>query len=575
MSIYGYNKLDPQYSTIFMPLAYQTDVSGTFQTPTLSRQPDAPAYVTVGDGSTEATFPEQLQRRGNLFDGANYLDLNWASGGVLDTQTFTVCTLVKPQRPAADGRIFEIGIVGQRYSLYYDLSADEIVWWKDDTVDQSLTSGFGTSYGQMFAVCASVSSSAMKLWVNGRLMDFLLGDYRLASFDGSSEAYFGQDVAGGNRFKGRLYTAAIYPFELTATQVREWERRIRQLRTSHDLFTPAYLISGATGVWSEWSTDSEVTYNTQPSVSDWTTGTGWSGSGATGPYAHSAGSVGDLTQALGVVGNRVQVTYTINGRTAGTLTFKAGTTVGTARSTNATFTEDLTVAGNTTLTFAADASFDGTVTITSVVNLSLTQAGFRASTGALAGSALVQATAASMPWWDSGLRFDGTEDFLESNASVTDWSFLHDPAGCTVAFDITPPNQQGYVFDTLNFSGANKGLGITYFGAAQKFQLQLGNGTGTFIQQNADLTSVAAPPNLRYVCILRLPTAGTVDFRMNGVSQATSLSCAGRVAGNAAFTLHLGKRPGGVLLGQRMRAFFAVDRVLTDTECERLEAYWS
>ena len=39
------------------------------------------------------------------------------------------------------------------------------------------------------------------------------------------------DSAGGNRFKGDILTAAVYPFELSDFQVREWGRRSRQLRT--------------------------------------------------------------------------------------------------------------------------------------------------------------------------------------------------------------------------------------------------------------------------------------------------------------------------------------------------------
>lgn len=187
-------------------------------------------YARLGDGHTAATMPTLLPRRGYSFDGGDYINLDWAAGGALDTQTFTVCSLVAPTIPVADGRIYEIGIAGARYSLFYDLSEGDLVWQKDDTVDQTITSGYGYPDGSAHVVCASISSTAMNLYVDDRLVGSLAGDLRLASFNAASKAYFGQDVAGGNRMKGKMFGGAVYPFELTLAQVREWGRRARQMR---------------------------------------------------------------------------------------------------------------------------------------------------------------------------------------------------------------------------------------------------------------------------------------------------------------------------------------------------------
>lgn len=191
---------------------------------------DALNYARLGDGHVLTTMPTQLPGgRGMSFDGGDWVDLDWAAGGALDTQTFTVCALVNPTTPAADGRIYEIGIAGQRYSLYYDLGAGTIVWQKDDTVDQTITSGYGgTEFGQPFVVAASISPLGMKLQINDRVMGEIAGDVRLASFDAASKAYFGQDAAGGNLFKGDMLSAAVSPFQLSTAQVMEWGRRARQ-----------------------------------------------------------------------------------------------------------------------------------------------------------------------------------------------------------------------------------------------------------------------------------------------------------------------------------------------------------
>jgi len=200
-------------------------------TRSLSLVPGALNYARLGDGHTASTMPGQRSGRGLTFNGSQYAGLDWAAGGPLDTQTFTVLSLVQPTTPSADGRIYEVGIAGKRYSLYYDLSAGTLVWEKDDTTGVTITSGYGGSeFGQPFVVAASISSTGMRLMVNDRVMGSVAGDVRLASFDAASKAFFGQDIVGGNRYKGTIFQSAVYGFELNPAQVREWGRRARQMR---------------------------------------------------------------------------------------------------------------------------------------------------------------------------------------------------------------------------------------------------------------------------------------------------------------------------------------------------------
>jgi hypothetical protein len=306
------------------------------------------------------------------------------------------------------------------------------------------------------------------------------------------------------------------------------------------IWAPAALLPGASaGIWLPFTSD-YLTRNTQPSVSDWTTGTGWSGSGATGPYAHSAGSAGDLTQALGIVGNRVRVTYTITGRTAGTLTFYAGTTAGTARSTNDTFTEDLTVAGNTTLKFEADASFDGSITITSVANISVTTATPARAVGSLAGSTMVQATATDMPWDSgSGLRLDGTADYLVSDAAAADCPF-HKAAGytwtCSVTFSADGVNQ--CVFATTACVASNVGIMI-YRTAANVMGARVANGSGVTLPLYAQHSQAVTG---KVICSGTWSEAGGARVLVNTYPAETWATAAAASAADADNTLHVGYR---------------------------------
>lgn len=99
----------------------------------------------------------------------------------------------------------------------------------------------------------------------------------------------------------------------------------------------------------------------------WTKGTGWTIAG--GVATHASGSSSSMSQALSIIiGRQYDVTFTVVGRTTGTMTPILGNTgTGTARSTNSTFTETITCAGNTTLSMQASSTFDGSIDNVSVV----------------------------------------------------------------------------------------------------------------------------------------------------------------------------------------------------------------
>jgi hypothetical protein len=102
-----------------------------------------------------------------------------------------------------------------------------------------------------------------------------------------------------------------------------------------------------------------VTNGTFTGDTDWTKGANW----AITTYAEkTAGGVETLSQTLDIHTSWYYVVkFTVSNRTAGTITVSVGATAGTARSTNATFTEIIVCGATTLLAFTPDATFDGRI----------------------------------------------------------------------------------------------------------------------------------------------------------------------------------------------------------------------
>jgi len=125
----------------------------------------------------------------------------------------------------------------------------------------------------------------------------------------------------------------------------------------------------------------EVTNGTFDSDQYWLKSIGWSISGGTASKA--AGTAANLKQAIPNIepGRSYSLVFTVSSRTAGSVTVYVGKTAGTARSTNATFTETITAQSTSfssvtggdyypELIFTADADFDGSIDNVSLVAVS-------------------------------------------------------------------------------------------------------------------------------------------------------------------------------------------------------------
>jgi hypothetical protein len=104
-----------------------------------------------------------------------------------------------------------------------------------------------------------------------------------------------------------------------------------------------------------------VTNGTFAADTDWTKGTGWTISAE--KANKGAGVASDLSQTPTKIieGQAYYATFTVSSRTAGTVTLKIGNTSGTARSTNATFSEYIIAGSDGTIKFSADSTFDGKI----------------------------------------------------------------------------------------------------------------------------------------------------------------------------------------------------------------------
>jgi len=236
---FSFDAINPERSIVFLPFdgQHSQDVGGT---PTqvcrsLSKVPGSLDYARMGNGTTSSTFPTQLAPRGVYLDGGDYVDLDWTVGSPLDSTSFTFLLYgrVKPSDMGTYDRLYEIGIVHQRYALYWDKSAGVLEFFVDDLVNTFLRSSKGYPDSQDHVYAVSIDRNACRMYCDGEVIDSIEGDYRLPSFDPATLATIGAypPLPTANSFKGEMYQAAIYPFALNSVQVREWGRRARQART--------------------------------------------------------------------------------------------------------------------------------------------------------------------------------------------------------------------------------------------------------------------------------------------------------------------------------------------------------
>jgi len=229
------------------------------------------------------------------------------------------------------------------------------------------------------------------------------------------------------------------------------------------VWTPEKLVQpGDSWLWADLDAAGAVTQAADPTIpgAGWAGGANWAGAGL-GPYTHTAGATTALSNAVLTVGIRYLVRFTVSGRTAGSVSFYAGATAGAARSTNATFTEELTCTTSTGLSFVPSNDFDGAVTVVYAIALSANLVTCKGTLGNL-----VQAVPANMPWSSdadaptsvpvNGKRvvyFGGENDIIASNQPAASWKMWNQPGKACSYVGVVKDNSGSWyhgIFKTSN-----------------------------------------------------------------------------------------------------------------------------
>lgn len=275
-----------------------------------------------------------------------------------------------------------------------------------------------------------------------------------------------------------------------------------------DFYAKAFNIQDGTDRVTNGTFAEYVTNGAFASDTGWTKGTGWTiGSG----HATAVTATSDLSQTSAITllqGYTYTITYDVT-RTAGTVTPSIGGTAGTARSTNATFTEVI-VAGTTQILAFTGAGFSGTidnVTVTAwVLGTGWTTDGATAiATGAIS-TAISQTANALFPIVQNQ-AYLVTYTITRSAGSIT--PSLGGTAGSAVSSSATyseviiAGSTQAISFGTSGFTGTLDNVIIQACANVPAADTTTGyapqqNPAGFALSQNISYVSVAAP----VACIL-------------------------------------------------------------------------
>ncbi len=217
----------------------------------------------------------------------------------------------------------------------------------------------------------------------------------------------------------------------------------------------------------------------EATFTSWTEGTGWipeagpDGAGDEGDLRGKAikiaGTASDLEQTglTATAGVSYQVVFTVADRTAGSINVEFGSTDGTSRSTNDTFTETIVAADTDHLKFEADSSFDGTI---DTVTVKLADTWYLGSIAThtrrvwMDGTEYIQAQneadvdATYRWWWDD--PNDRLYVYSPQNPADEYTTIQHPGTAYGYAYCIYAQNKSHLTFKNLDLRGSVYGLSI-------------------------------------------------------------------------------------------------------------------
>jgi fibro-slime domain-containing protein len=179
-------------------------------------------------------------------------------------------------------------------------------------------------------------------------------------------SYIGQSITVSN-------SDGTFTISVMAGQTFNLTAALGYLQTGLPVLTitnPSCALNGAFNLGTNnanfWSSDCEQN-GTFIGTSSWTAGTGWVISNGFATHSSGTATLSDSTVGL-VASQGYSVTYTISNWTAGSVTASLGSTSGTARGANGTYTETITCpTAGVNLTFTPSSTFAGSISQVSVV----------------------------------------------------------------------------------------------------------------------------------------------------------------------------------------------------------------
>ena len=549
-------------------------------------------YLQVGDGSTASTFPEMIGSKGFRFTGSQYLGFVGSSLTLGDS--WSICMMIRPKLYISDGYLVGFsnggGIVAKNSG-----ESDELTYNDGAT---TISSGIELSKDRFYSIIiAKDSSNNVTFYINGEEEGSGIGTNSGFDLD-----YIGCDGSLGNFYEGELREFCVFDFELAPIQASILDNRfIRVIEGQEFYWTPGDIL-GSLGAWFDFRTDSRGTYNTQSDntnsdFASWT-GTypdehpaGWSKSpdpGVVTAHVADAGNacrlVSDGTYvridrpAGAVIGNRYSMSCDVLDLTTGDIRVTGDELPGAGGV--GVYAGDFTALYTLSTGLRRVGATDATFTNLVFRNLSLTQFDPQAATGALAGSALVQASDAAMPWYRDtyGVYFDDADRYAEIG-DTSSAEFLHDGSGGTLALRwyqhawATSGNHVQIVGTTSQLA-AYEETGVSIYSRPDNpggFRAYLGDGS-TSPQALADGSAGGFIQLGWNTLILRIKT-GAYSLDINGTEFSgvpTALS-----SGAHADKLHLSHYyVAGKGLKLSASGLLLTNSYLSDTQVANLKAYW-
>lgn len=567
-------QINPIRSQIWCPFKEQHTELGVKVTNSYGAQSHI-RYMQLGDGSTSSTFPSMIGSKGFRFNGSQYLGFTGSS--LTLGNAWSICMMIRPKVfPGGADDKHLVGFSNGGGIILNDSGESNELTYYDGTT--TVSSGIELSNDRFYSIIITKdSSNNITIYVDGEEEGTGVGTNSGFDLD-----YIGCDESLGGFYYGELREFCVFDFEVASVQSSILNNRfVNVIEEQQFYWTPADAFGASSGIWLPYRTGL-LTYNTQPvitnptfdSATGWSLQAGWSISG--GKANASSASVTSCYQVIvaAVIGNRYVVTVDTT-RSAGTFNTRMGSSsVNALSSSGGEYTAEGTWLGDSIFYLEGRSSFTGTADNPDLTNLSLTQWEPESAVGTLAGSAIVQATDADMPWDNgSAVQFDTADDAIILNAALADQKFVH--SQCTLAMHCKIGTLSNYSGLAGSSSGANPStVGIAFYtGSSGQVLCAVANGSGTLVY---DLTTPAGTivAGTWHTVIMRL-NATNLRVRVDGSEWSDSSPVGSLSTANANFLLRIGNLNSGFGLDGEISDVLLTNRVLTNDECEQLEAYWS